>query len=54
MSMYQFIYLSKLKGLQVLLLIMNQTEFHLIYNQKENCHYNHIPVNLKGIRNIFL
>ena len=23
--------------------IMNQMEFRLIHNQKENCHYNHIP-----------
>ena len=34
------------------LLIINQTEFILILNQKEN--YDHIPFNLKEIINLFL
>ena len=34
--------------------IRNQTEFRLVYNKKEIIHYDHIPHNLKGIRNIFL
>ena len=34
-------------------LIMNQTEFRWVHNQKENCHYNHIPFNLRGIRERF-
>ena len=32
----------------VLLSILNQMEFHLIQNRKENCHHDHIPFNLKG------
>ena len=40
--------------LTVFLLIMNQTEFRLVQNQKENCHYDRIPFSLKGIRNRFL
>ena len=32
----------------VFLLIMNQIKFHLVHNQKENCHYDHIPLNLEG------
>ena len=27
-------------------------EFCLVHNQNENCHYDHIPLNLKGIRNL--
>ena len=38
----------------VFLLIMNQTEVRLVHNQKENCDYDRIPVNLKGIRNRFI
>ena len=34
----------------VFLLIMNQTDFHLVHNQKKNCHYESIPFNLKRIR----
>ena len=30
----------------VFLLIMNQPKFHLVHNQKENYHYDHIPLNL--------
>ena len=32
----------------VLLSILNQMEFHLVQNRKENCHYDHIPFNVKG------
>ena len=38
----------------VFLLIMNQTEFRLAYNQKENCHCDHNPFHLQGIINPFL
>ena len=38
----------------VFLLIMNQTEFNLVYIQKENRHYDHISLDLKGTRNQFL
>ena len=31
----------------VFLLILNQTEFHLNKNRKENCHHDHIALNLK-------
>ena len=35
--------------------IINQTEFDLIHNnRKENCHYDKISLNLKGIRSILL
>ena len=34
----------------VFLLIMNQMDFCLGYNQKENCHYDHFPYNIKVIR----
>ena len=37
-----------------ILLIMNQTEFRVAYNQINNCQYDHIPLNLKGITNRFL
>ena len=33
-------------------LILNQMEFHLAQNRKENCHHDHIPSNLKGNGNI--
>jgi len=33
---------------------MDQTEFRLVHNQKENCHYDHIPLHLKVIRNVFI
>ena len=36
--------------LTVYLLIMNQMESRLVQIQKENCHYDHFPFNLKGIR----
>ena len=36
---------------RVFLLIRNQPEFSLVHNQKENCHYDHIPFDLKGIQN---
>ena len=32
---------------------MNQTEFRLVHNQKENCHYDHIPLNLRVTTNLF-
>ena len=31
----------------VFLLIMNETKFRWIHNQKGNCHYDCIPLNLK-------
>ena len=34
--------------------ILNQIEFHLIQNWKENCHHDHIPFNVKGNGNIVL
>ena len=36
----------------VFLSILNQMEFHLVENRKENCHRDHIPFNVKGIGNI--
>ena len=27
---------------------LNQMEFHLVQNRKENCHHDHIPFNVKG------
>ena len=27
---------------------LSQMEFHLVQNQKENCHHDHIPFNVKG------
>ena len=32
----------------VFLSILNQMEFHLVQNQKENCNHDHIPFNVKG------
>ena len=29
---------------------MNQIELSFVHNEKENCHYDHISLNLKGIR----
>ena len=34
-------------------LIMNEADFRWVHNQKENCHYDRIPLNLKGIRKRF-
>ena len=31
---------------------LNQMEFHLVQNRKENCHYDRIPFNVKGNGNI--
>ena len=31
---------------------LNQMEFHLVQNRKENCHHDHIPINVKGNGNI--
>ena len=31
---------------------MNQMKSNLARNQKENCHYDHIPLKLKGNRNL--
>ena len=28
--------------------ILNQMEYHLVQNRKENTHYDHVPFNLKG------
>ena len=35
-------------AVNVFLLIMNQTGICLAHNQKINCHYNHIPLNLNA------
>ena len=32
----------------LILSILNQIDFHLVQNQKQNCHHDHIPFNLKG------
>ena len=32
--------------------ILNQMDFHLVQNRKENCHHDHIPFNVKGNGNI--
>ena len=37
----------------VLLLIMNQIDFRLVHNQKENCHHDQIPFNLIRIKMYF-
>ena len=37
---------------KVFLSILNQMEFHWIQNRMENCHHDHIPLNLKGNGNI--
>ena len=31
---------------------LNQMEFHLVQNRKENCNHDHIPFNVKGIGSI--
>ena len=36
----------------VFLSILNELEFQLVQNRKENCRHDHIPFNLKGNRNI--
>ena len=36
----------------VFLSILNQMNFHLVQNRKENCHHDHISFNLKGNGNI--
>ena len=33
--------------------VLNQTEFQLVQNRKENCHHDHIPFNSKGNGNQF-
>ena len=33
----------------VFLSVLKQMEFHLVQNQEENYHHNHIPFNLNGI-----
>ena len=38
----------------VILSIFNQIEFNLAHNRKDNSHYDHIPFNLKEIRNKYL
>ena len=37
-----------------ILLIMNRTEFRWAYKQEANRHNDHIPFNMKGIRNRYL
>ena len=37
---------------KLFLSILNQMEFHLVQNRKENCHHDHIPFNVKGNGNI--
>ena len=37
----------------IFLLIMNQTKFRCVHNQKENSRYDHISINLKVVRNLF-
>ena len=32
---------------------MNQTDCYLVHNHNKNCHYDHIPFNLKGVVNLF-
>ena len=32
----------------IFLSILNQMDFHLVQNRKENCHHDHIPLNFKG------
>ena len=36
----------------VFLSILNQMDFHVVQNQKENCHHDRIPFNLKGNESI--
>ena len=36
----------------VFLSILNQMDFHLVQNREENCHYDHIPLNVKENANI--
>ena len=36
----------------VFLSILNQMDFHLVQNRKENCPHYHIPFNMKEIGNI--
>ena len=36
----------------VFLSILNQMDFHLVQNRKENCHHDQIPFNAKGNGNI--
>ena len=36
----------------VFLSILNQMEFHLVQNRKENCHHDYIPFDVKGNGNI--
>ena len=31
---------------------LNQMEFHLVENRKENCYHDHIPFNVKGNGNV--
>ena len=51
-----FQFLSKLNGIrsrwQFFISILNQMNFYLAYNWKENCHHNHIPFNLKEFRKV--
>ena len=35
----------------VFLSILNQMKYHLVKNQKENCHHDHIPFNVKANAN---
>ena len=38
----------------VFLLIRNQTDVCLVHNQKENCHCDQIPLNLKEVQTLFV
>ena len=33
--------------------VENQMEFNLVQKRKENSHHDHIPLNVKGNRNLF-
>ena len=36
----------------MIVVILNQMEFHLVHNRKENCRHDHISFNVKGNGNI--
>ena len=35
----------------MIVVTVNQMEFHFVQNQKENCHHDHIPFNVKANAN---
>ena len=55
---YQFVVYQKIRvekqsaAIQMNLRILNQMDFHLVQNRKENYHHDHIPFNVKGIGSI--